>query len=175
MEDKTLVESSFSATIHAPIEKVDIPDWCFTLPEPEYHACSPAHCSAGVTTASDDRPTSIHVEMLSGSPIVQHYVEEIGEPHHLRLVSTSDVFTPAGRTKIGVIWDLSVKKIDDKTCEFTNWVHSSATPELLDFLGRQGIPWEAFLAARKPVSEAHHRQETPLFAKSIERHALGRK
>lgn len=27
-------------------------------------------------------------------------------------------------------------------------------------------------AARKPVSEAHNRQETPLFAKSIERHAL---
>jgi hypothetical protein len=29
MEDKTLVESSFSATINAPIEKVDIPAWCF--------------------------------------------------------------------------------------------------------------------------------------------------
>ena len=32
MEDNTLVESSFSATINAPIE-VDIPSWCFT---PEY-------------------------------------------------------------------------------------------------------------------------------------------
>ena len=175
MEDNTLVESSFSATIHAPIEKVDIPDWCFTLPEPEYHACSPAHCSAGVTTAPDGREASINVEILGGSSVVQHYIEEIGEPHHLRLVSNSHVFTPAGRTKIGVIWDLSVKKIDDETCEFTNLVCSSATPELLDFLGRQGIPWKAFLAARKPVSDAHHRQETPLFAKSIERHALGRK
>jgi hypothetical protein len=173
MQDNTLVESSFSATIHAPIEKVDIPAWCFSLPESEYEACSSAHCSAGVTIAPDGRP--INVEILGESPIVQHYVEEIGEPHHLRLVSTSNVFTPVGRTKIGVIWDLSVKKIDDKTCEFTNLVHSSATPELLDFLGRQGIPWEAFLAARKPVSEAHHRQETPVFAKSIERHALGRK
>ena len=175
MENNTLVESSFSATIHAPIEKVDIPDWCFTLPEPEYHACSPAHCTAGVSTAADGRPMSIHVEILGESPIVQHYIEEIGEPHHLRLVSNSDVFTPAGRTKISVIWDLSVKKIDDKTCEFTNLVCNSATPELLDFLDRQGIPWEAFLAARKPVSETHHRQETPRFAKSIERHALGRK
>lgn len=175
MGNNTLVESSFSATIHAPIEKVDIPDWCFTLPEPEYHACSPAHCSADVSTAADGRQMSIDVAILGESPIVQHYIEEIGEPHHLRLVSNSDVFTPVGRTKIGVIWDLSVKQIDDKTCELTNFVHSSATPELLDFLGRQGVPWEAFLAARKPVSEAHHRQETPLFAKSIERHALGRK
>jgi hypothetical protein len=84
----------------------------------------------------------------------------------------SDVFTPAGRVKVGVIWDLSVKKIDDDTCEFTNVVHSSFTPELLDSLARQGIPWEVFQAARKPVTEAHNQQETPLFAMSIERHAL---
>ena len=104
--------------------------------------------------------------------MVQRYIEEIGEPHHLRLVSDSDVFTPTGRTKIGVIWDLSVTKIDDKTCEFINTVHSSATPELLDFLGKQGIPWDVFKTGRRPISEAHNRQETPLFAKSIERHAL---
>jgi len=106
--------------------------------------------------------------------MVQHYIEDVGEPDHLRLISDSDVFTPTGRTKIGVIWDLSVRKIDDKTCEFTNMVHSSATPELIDFLGKQGIPWEVFQAARKPVSEADNRQETPLFAKGIERHALRR-
>jgi len=53
-------------------------------------------------------------------------------------------------------------------------VHSSATPELEDFLGKQGIPWEVFKSARKPISEAHNRQETPLFARSIERHALNR-
>ena len=106
---------------------------------------------------------------------MEHYGEEIGEPDHLKLVFNSDVFTPTGRTKIGVIWDLSVKKIDDRTCEFTNMVHSSATPELVDFLGKQGILLEVFRIARKPISEAHNRQETPLFAKSIERHALRRK
>lgn len=57
---------------------------------------------------------------------MQHYIEEIGQADHLRLVSTSDVFTPTGGTKIGVISELSVKKIDDETCEFTNTVHSSA-------------------------------------------------
>jgi len=82
------------------------------------------------------------------------------------------VFTPTGRTKVGVIWDLAVRKIDDKTCEFTNTVHSSVTPELAEFLGRQGIPLEVFRAGRRPISEAHNQQETPLFAKSIERHAL---
>ena len=172
MKNETLVESSFSAIINAPIDDVDIPSWCFTLPESEYQSCSPAHCSAGATTGPDGRRMSINVEIIGGSLMVQHYVEEICERAHLKLVSNSVVFTPTGRTKIGVVWDLSVRKIDDKTCEFTNTVHSSATPELLDFLGKQGIPWEVFRAGRKPISEAHNRQETPLFAKSIERHAL---
>ena len=57
----------------------------------------------------------------------------------------------------------------------SSWTHfklDSATPALMNFLGKQGIPWEVFRAARKPVSEAHNRQERPLSAKSIERHAL---
>ena len=93
---------------------------------------------------------SLRVHRNCASLMVQHYIEEIGQPDHLRLVSNSDVFTPTGRTQIHVIWDLSVKKIDDHTYEFTNRVHSSATPELLEFLGKQGIPWEVFQAARKP-------------------------
>ncbi|MGC4055152.1 MAG: hypothetical protein QM757_40455 [Paludibaculum sp.] len=164
MQDNTLVQSSFSATIHAPIEKIDISSWCFTLPESEYQSCSPAHCSAGATTAPDGRRMSINVEIPGGSMMVQHYVEEIGEPSHLRLVSISDVFTPTGRTK--------VEKLDDKTCEFTNTVHSSVTPELIEFLGSQGIALDVFRAGRRPISQAHNQQETPLFAKSIERHAL---
>ena len=172
MEDNTLVKSSFSATINAPIEKVDIPAWCFTLQESEYQWCSPAHCSTGATTPTDGRRMSINVEILGGSLIVQHYIEEVARLDHLRLVSTSDVFTPTGRTKIGVIWDLVVRKIDDKTSEFTNTVQTYATQELLDFLGSQGIPLAVFRGARKPISEAHNRQETPMFAKSIERHAL---
>lgn len=172
MEDITLVESSFTAIVNAPIERVDIPAWCFSLADAEYQACSPAHVAAGATTTADGRRMSINVEVLGGSVMVQHYVEDIAQPNHLRLVSESDLFTPTGRTKVGVIWDLSVRKIDDQTCEFTNTVHSTATRELLDFLAKQGIPWEYFRTARKPVSEAHNRQETPLFAKSIERHAL---
>jgi hypothetical protein len=30
--------------------------------------------------------------------MVQHYIEEIGQPDHLRLVSSSDVFTLTGST-----------------------------------------------------------------------------
>jgi hypothetical protein len=175
MDDNTLVQTSFSVTIQAPIEKVDLPSWCFTLPDSEYQACSPAHVSTGASTTVEGRRMAINVEVIGGSLMVQHFVEEIGKPDHLKLVSVSDLFTPTGRSKVGVIWDLSVRKIDDKICEFTNTIHSSATTELLDFLGKQGIPWEVFRTGRKPITEAHNRQETPLFAKSIERHALRRK
>jgi hypothetical protein len=171
-ENPTLVESSVSATINAPIEKVDLPAWCYTLTDAEYQACSPAHVAAAATTAPDGRPMSINVEVIGGSIIVQHYVEESGEPHHLRLASRSDLFTPAGRSRIDVVWDLRVRRIDDTTCALTNTVHSSAPPELQEFLARQGLAFDAFAAGRRPNSEAHNRQETPLFAQSIERHAL---
>src|SRR5262249_19797572 len=126
--DDTL-QTSFSATINAPIEEVDLPSWCFTLSESEYQACSPAHVAAGATTAPDGRRMSINVEFSGGVLVVQHYIEEIGEPDHLRLVSTSDLFTPTGRTTARVIWDLSIRKIDDHTCEFINTVLTSLTPE----------------------------------------------
>jgi hypothetical protein len=167
----TLVESSFSAVIDAPIEAIDIPGWCFSLPEDEYQWCSPAHYSAAVTTAPDGRRVSINVEVIGGTLMVQHYLEEVSEPAHLRLVSESDVFTPSGRTKLGVTWDLRVARVDSSSCEFTNTVRSTATPELIELLTTQGIPVDVFASARKPNSVAHNRQETPMFAKSIERHA----
>jgi hypothetical protein len=115
---------------------------------------------------------SINVEVLGGSMIVQHYVEEIGQPDHLRLVSTSDVFTPTGRTKNRRDLGPGGQKDRRQNVRVHKYVQSCATPELMDFLGKQGIPLEVFRGARKPISEAHNRQETPMFAKSIERHAL---
>ena len=99
MEDNTIVKSSFSATINAPIEKVDIPSWCFALSESEYQACSPAHCSAGATIAPDGRRMSINVEILGGSLMVQHYIEELARPDHLRLVSPQTCSRPQAAQK----------------------------------------------------------------------------
>lgn len=169
-----LVDSSFSAIINAPIEKINIPEWAFNLSEPDYQSCSPAHVSAAKTVGADGRRMSINVEVLGGNPMVQHYQEELSQPDHLILTSFSDVFTPAGRVVIHVHWELSVKKISDTQCEFTNRVISHATDEMIRGLQRQGIPFEMFKAQRQPVSIDHNRGETPLFAASIERYALGK-
>ena len=170
-----LVESSFSAIINAPIEKIDIPAWCFTLPDDDYQGCSPAHVAAGFTVSPEGKRMSINVEVLGGSLMVQHYHEKLAEPAHLILESVSDVFTPNGRTTIFVHWELSARKIDDHTSEFTNKVISRPTEEFIRFIDKQGIPFDLFKAQRQPVSIYHNQTETPLFAKSIERHALRNK
>jgi len=172
MNDNEIVDSSFTAVINAPLDKIDIPNWCFNLSEREYQGCSPAHIAAGLTTVPDGKRMSINVEIIGGSLMVQHYVETLAQKGHLVLDSTSDVFTPTGRTTIHVTWELSVKELDAETCEFTNRVRSYATEEFLTFIERQGIPFEQFRAQRQPASIAHNRSETPLFAASIERAAL---
>jgi hypothetical protein len=104
--------------------------------------------------------------------LVSHFTEEITDKHHVRLASVSDSFTPTGRTTLQVTRDMSVKTIDSNKCEFTNYAHSRPTQEFLEFLAKQGIPFEQFKQARQPISEAHNSQKTPLFAASIERAAL---
>lgn len=168
-----IVDSSFTAIIDAPIEKIDIPEWAFNLSEAEYRSCSPAHVTAAKTIGPDGRRMSINVEIIGGSPMVQHYQEEVSKPDHLILTSFSDVFGPTGRVTIHVHWELSVRKIDSNRCEFTNRVISHATDGMMKALDQQGVAFEAFRSQRQPHSIYHNRQETPLFAASIERAAKG--
>jgi hypothetical protein len=172
MSDNILTESSCTATINAPIEFVDIPTWLFNLPEAEYLRCSPAHIAAAATTTDDGRRMSINVETIGGALMVQHYVEDLGEKHHCRVLSISDVLASTGWTTTNVLWELSVKPIDTETCEFTNHVIGSSTPEFLKVLAKSGVPLEVARQSRDVASAAHNRQETPFFAKSIEKKAL---
>jgi hypothetical protein len=175
MSDTIITESSATAIINAPIELVDIADWVFTLPDAEYQRCSPAHIAAGFTTSDDGRRMSLNVETIGGHLMVQHYVEDIGEKHRVRLLSRSDVITPTGRTKSGVVWELSVTRIDADRCQLTNHVIGKTTPEYWDSLGKDGMPFEVAKKAQDSASSAHNAQETPLFAKSIEKKALAKR
>ncbi|MBV7534980.1 hypothetical protein KW842_04270 [Duganella sp. sic0402] len=170
--DLVLSQSAFSHIIDVPFEKVDIAKWLFTLPDAEYQRCAPPdHIAAGATYTDDGRRMSINVEMIGSGLVVQHYVGEITEAAHCRMVSTSDVFTPNGRTKVQVIWDLSVRKLDDQRCEYTNGVISHPTEEFLAFIKENGVTWEKAAADRQSASGDHNRRETPLFAESIARAA----
>ena len=39
MNEVTLAESSFTATINVPIERIDLPAWIFGLADDEYQGC----------------------------------------------------------------------------------------------------------------------------------------
>jgi hypothetical protein len=173
LTDMVLVESEKSATIHAPVEDVDIADWLLHLPDAEYQRCAPPdHIAAGTTTTDNGQPMSINVEVIGGTLMVQHYVAEVHEPHHCRMVSLSDVQTPGGWTKIQVIWDLSVIALDSASCQYTNKVLSYPTPVFLQTLKVAGVSFEDAVADRQAASDDHNRRETALYAQSLERKAL---
>jgi len=175
LSDKVLSSSAFSHVIAVPIDKIDIADWLFTLPEAEYQRCCPPdHISAGATFTDDGTRMSINVEMVGQTLMIQHYVAETATPHLCRMVSTSDAFTPGGRTRVQVIWTLSVKPIDAGRCEYTNSVVAHPTQAFMDFIASHNLTFEEAAAGRQHDGGDHNRRETPLFAESIARRALAR-
>lgn len=170
--DDQLMDVTFTAIINAPVEKIDIPGWCFNLPEHEYQGCSPAHVAAGYTTSPEGKRMSINVEVIGGTILVEHYVETLGRKDHLVLDSVTDVFTPTGRSSFLVTWEMRVRDMGDGRSEFINRVRSRCTKHFLELLAHQGVPFEQFRGQRQPASLDHVKNETPLFAASIERAAL---
>lgn len=170
LSDKILSSSAYSHVITVPIRKIDIADWLFNLPEAEYQRCCPPdHISAGATFTDDGRRMSINVEMIGQTLMIQHYVAETATPHLCRMVSTSDAFTPNGRTRVQVIWTLSVKPIDETHTEYTNSVIAYPTAAFMDFIAQHGVSFEQAAAGRQHDGGDHNRRETPLFAESIAR------
>jgi hypothetical protein len=169
-----LSQSAYSTEIDVPLEKIDIADWLFTLPEEEYkRCCPPDHIAAGTTTTEDGRRMSINVETIGTGLVVQHYVADEATPTYCRMNSISDVFTAAGRTQVNVVWELIAEAIEGGRTRYTNRVTSHPTQAFMDFLKANGQSFEQAAAARQAASGDHNRRETPLFAASIARKALG--
>lgn len=173
--DTILSQSAYSAEIDVPIEKIDIADWLFNLPEAEYlRCCPPDHIAAGVTWTDDGRRMSINVEQIGSGLVVQHYVAEVAGPTYCRMNSISDVFTASGRTQVNVVWELSAEKIDDGRTRYTNKVTAHPTDAFMSFIQDHGVTYEDAAAARQAAGGDHNHRETPLFAASIARRALSK-
>jgi hypothetical protein len=173
--DLVLSSSTETHVINVPIDKIDIGRWLFTLPDAEYQRCAPGdHKAAGTTVSEDGRPMSINVEMIGSGLVVQHYVGEVVEPDHCRMVSTSDVLTPHGWTTVQVIWELRAEPAGEGRTRYTNTVTSHPTQDFLAFNEANGGTFEEAARARQAASGAHNARETPLFAESIAHAALAR-
>lgn len=171
-DDLVLSHSAVSSVLEIPFDRVDIGTWLLALPDAEYQRCAPPdHIAAGYTTTDDGRPMSINVEMIGASLVVQHYVGEVIGAHYCKMVSTSDVFTANGRTKVQVIWELKLEALDGGFARYTNTVTSHPTEEFLAFISEHGQTFEQAAAARQAASGDHNTREAPLFAESIARAA----
>ncbi|MDI7864983.1 hypothetical protein MRS76_23945 [Rhizobiaceae bacterium n13] len=174
--DTILSQSAYSTEIDVPFEKVDIADWLFNLPEAEYQrCCAPDHISAGTTTTDDGRRMSINVEMIGTGLVIQHYVAESATPSYCRMNSISDVFTPAGRTQVNVVWELIAEPIEGGRTRYTNRVTSHPTDAFMSFIEQHGQTFEQAAEARQAAGGDHNMRETPLFAASIARKAQARR
>ncbi|TXI88507.1 MAG: hypothetical protein E6Q36_05470 [Chryseobacterium sp.] len=170
--ENALSHSSVSAIINAPIEKVNIADWLLNLPDAEYQRCSTQHIGAAISVTFDGQPVSLNVETIGDALMVQHYIADVHRPDYCRMLSISDSITKNGRTKVQVLWELKVTKIDENTCLYTNEIHATATPEMFEYMKDHGINLADAAASRQAASDAHNHEETPNFAKSIENKAL---
>ena len=167
-----LLRSDSKAVIHAPVDKIDIPEWLFTLTDEEYQQCSIAHIAGATTRSPDGERMSINVEMAGPALMVQHWTEEIADKQHCRLVSLSDLFDQLQHAKIQLAWDMTVKPLSESSCEFTNSIFLFETDALLAFFENGGAPPEQVRDALQRALDAHNEEETPNFAKSIEMRTL---
>ncbi|WP_407154889.1 hypothetical protein [Bradyrhizobium sp. STM 3557] len=170
--DSILSQSAYTADMDLPLDQIDIADWLFSLPEAEYkRCCEPDHIAAGTTVTDDGRRMSINVEMIGTALVVQHYVAEEAGKTYCKMNSISDVFTPAGRSQVNVVWELIAEAVDDKTSRYTNRVTAHPTDAFMAFLKEHKMSFEEAAAARQAAGSDHNHRETPKFAASIARHA----
>jgi hypothetical protein len=121
MSSELVAKSVTEATIGAPLADIDLTEWVFTITDSEYQACSKNHIAAAASRTAEGKRMSLNVEHV-GNLMVQHYVEEISERAHCRLVSTSESIGPDinSRTKVIVIWSFTAEAIDAHSTKFTN-------------------------------------------------------
>ena len=63
--DRRLSDSTVTAMMHVPLEKVNIADWLLTLPDAEYQRCSHAHIAAGTSTTDTAGPCLLMWKLLA--------------------------------------------------------------------------------------------------------------
>jgi hypothetical protein len=172
VDEEVIAKSTAEATINAALRAIDLTDWVFTLTDAQYQACSINHIACATTMAPDGKRMSINVERV-GNLMVQHYVEDKAERSHCRLVSLSDSFGPDinSRTKVTVIWEFAIEPIDASTSRFSNTVEVREAPGYREALEKRGVPFAKACEAAQQAVAAHNAEETPLFAKDIERKA----
>ena len=102
--------------------------------------------------------------------MVQHYVETISEPHHVKAVSPNTLLWINDSTYVmaQITWELTLKELDDQTCELSCKVVTETENAAL---AQQAHASNQNLGDQPTPLQQHIAEETPLFARDIERKA----
>ena len=156
----TIIHSVCDVPVPAPAENLDLVSWVFGLSDKEYQACSKGHIAAGSSTHPDGTRTSVNVETVGGHLLVQHYVPEIAQPDHVKLVSQTDYWLiRVWPVRIKVIWEIKLIPATDGTCVFQNRVAAEHGRLIMKIL-------PALVFARAFLKR-HNAEETPLFVQNL--------
>ena len=163
--------ASARAVIAAPLEAIDLGQWMFTLTSEEYAACAEGHQSAAQGRLASGKRVSINVELVAGYFMVQHYVEHTAERDHVVGVSPNTVMWIDDERFVlaRITWELRVVALDGERCELVCRVVAETENEAFAeraAANNRGIPPE------ERAFQRHIDEETPLFARDIERKAL---
>jgi hypothetical protein len=115
---------------------------------------------------------SINVEDVGGALFLEHYVEEISERLHCRVVSLSDVLIGREFTTVRLIWELIATPINDSEADLHNNVWIYTTEKYDQYLSAHRLEYEDIRLVVRANTDAHNAEETPYFAESIQRKAL---
>ena len=172
MNHQVIAQSRAEAVIEADWLSVDLTEWVFTLTDSEYQACSKNHIAAGSSRTPEGKRMSINVEHV-GNLMIQHYVEDVSMRNHCRLISLSDSIGPSvdGRVQVVVIWEFQVEALSDTRTKFINRVEVQAADGYLEALAKRGVSFAQASQVAQGALSAHNAEETPLFARDIERKA----
>ncbi|HEY5998606.1 MAG TPA: hypothetical protein VI078_04800 [bacterium] len=134
-----LARAAHDVQLDVPAAALDIPRWLFGLSDIGYQRCARGHLGAGAGKAEDGRRTSVNVESVGGHLAVQHYVEEIAEPAHLKLVSErSDIWIfHLIHVRPRVTWEMTLIPSSERACTFHHEVcieHPSLFIRIASFL-----------------------------------------
>jgi len=164
-------EATAKAIVHAPIESINLGEWMFTITSEEYAACAKAHQSAAQGKLASGKRFSVNLETTEDILIVQHYLETVSQRDHVVGFSPNSMFwlSDTEYALAEVTWEVKVVRIDETCCELICRAFSETEDKAFVAMLHEAL--KKAPAGYNPLQQ-HIEEETPMFAKDIQRKAL---
>ena len=166
-----LGEAIAHAKINASIDDINISEWLFGLTSDDYEACAEGHQSAAQGYLPSGKRVSVNMEYVAGYFMIQHYIETISEKDRVLTVSPNTLLWIDDKRYVlmQITWELTLNKIGDNSCQLTCKVISETESEQFIRVAHEATK---NINPDETPFQLHINEETPLFAKDIERKAL---